>query len=76
MSEAVVEARDLSMRFGGVLAVNNVNFSLRDRELRCLIGPNGAGKSTLFKCLTGQLRLSHQNGRVFIRGQGRKPCSR
>jgi branched-chain amino acid transport system ATP-binding protein len=69
MSEAVVESRDLSMRFGGVLAVNNVNFSMRDRELRCLIGPNGAGKSTFFKCLTGQLRLKHENGRVFIRGQ-------
>ena len=69
MSEAVVETRDLSMRFGGVLAVNNVNFSLRERELRCLIGPNGAGKSTFFKCLTGQLPLRHDNGRVFIRGQ-------
>ncbi len=69
MSEAVVETRDLSMRFGGVLAVNNVNLSLRDRELRCLIGPNGAGKSTLFKCLTGQLPLNHSHGRVFIRGQ-------
>jgi branched-chain amino acid transport system ATP-binding protein/urea transport system ATP-binding protein len=57
------------MRFGGVQAVNNVNFSLRERELRCLIGPNGAGKSTFFKCLTGQLRLGHANGRVFIRGQ-------
>ena len=69
MAEAVVETRDLSMRFGGVLAVNNVNFTLRERELRCLIGPNGAGKSTLFKCLTGQHRISHANGRVFIRGQ-------
>lgn len=53
MSEMIVETRDLSMRFGGVLAVNNVNFNLRERELRCLIGPNGAGKSTLFKCITG-----------------------
>jgi branched-chain amino acid transport system ATP-binding protein len=69
MSEPVVETRDLSMRFGGVLAVNNVNFTLHERELRCLIGPNGAGKSTLFKCLTGQHRISHANGRVFIRGQ-------
>ena len=69
MTEAVVETRDLSMRFGGVLAVNNVNFTLRERELRCLIGPNGAGKSTLFKCLTGQLALNHSHGRVFIRGQ-------
>jgi branched-chain amino acid transport system ATP-binding protein len=69
MSEPAVETRDLSMRFGGVLAVNNVNFTLRERELRCLIGPNGAGKSTLFKCLTGQHRIGHANGRVFIRGQ-------
>ena len=69
MTEPVVETRDLSMRFGGVLAVNNVNFSLQAHELRCLIGPNGAGKSTLFKCLTGQHRISHANGRVFIKGQ-------
>ena len=69
MSETVVETRDLSMRFGGVLAVNNVNFSLKERELRCLIGPNGAGKSTLFKCLTGQIPLDHSHGRVFIRSQ-------
>ncbi|MGZ5268671.1 MAG: ATP-binding cassette domain-containing protein [Caldimonas sp.] len=69
MSETVLDTRDLSMRFGGVQAVNNVNFSLRDRELRCLIGPNGAGKSTFFKCLTGQIRLDHTHGRVFIKGQ-------
>ena len=69
MSETVLDTRDLSMRFGGVQAVNNVSFSLADRELRCLIGPNGAGKSTFFKCLTGQIRLNHGQGRVFIRGQ-------
>ena len=69
MSETVLDTRDLSIRFGGVLAVNNVNFSLKERELRCLIGPNGAGKSTFFKCLTGQIRLSQGQGRVFIRGQ-------
>ena len=68
MSEMIVETRDLSMRFGGVLAVNNVNFNLRERELRCLIGPNGAGKSTLFKCITGLHPINHTNGRVFIRG--------
>ena len=69
MSDTVLDTRDLSMSFGGVQAVNNVNFSLRDRELRCLIGPNGAGKSTFFKCLTGQIRLDHSHGRVFIKGQ-------
>lgn len=64
----VVETLDLTMRFGGVVAVDRVNFSLRERELRCLIGPNGAGKSTFFKCITGQYRLGHENGRVLIRG--------
>jgi branched-chain amino acid transport system ATP-binding protein/urea transport system ATP-binding protein len=68
MTDTVLDTRDLSMRFGGVQAVNNVNFSLQERELRCLIGPNGAGKSTFFKCLTGQIRLNHTHGRVFIRG--------
>jgi len=51
----LLEARNLSMHFGGVKAVDNVDFSLGQGELRCLIGPNGAGKSTFFKCLTGQL---------------------
>jgi branched-chain amino acid transport system ATP-binding protein len=64
----VVETHELTMRFGGVVAVNAVNFSLRERELRCLIGPNGAGKSTFFKCLTGQYQLGHANGQVRIRG--------
>lgn len=57
------------MRFGGVQAVNHVNFQLRERELRCLIGPNGAGKSTFFKCLTGQFKLDESNGSVRILGQ-------
>jgi len=68
VTDTVLDTRDLSMRFGGVQAVNNVNFSLKERELRCLIGPNGAGKSTFFKCLTGQIRLNLTHGRVFIRG--------
>jgi branched-chain amino acid transport system ATP-binding protein len=69
MSETVVETLDLSVRFGGVLAVDNVSFALRDRELRCLIGPNGAGKSTFFKSITGQIRGAQSNGRVVVRGQ-------
>ncbi len=55
------------MRFGGVTAVNGVNFALREMELRCLIGPNGAGKSTFFKMLTGQLKPSA--GRILLRGR-------
>ena len=49
----LVETHGLSIHFGGLKAVNNVNFSLRDGELRCLIGPNGAGKTTFFRLLTG-----------------------
>lgn len=64
--DAVVETRGLSMHFGGVRAVDQVDFTLFDKELRCLIGPNGAGKSTFFKCLTGQLVPSE--GEVRIRG--------
>ena len=64
-SNVVLETRSLSMHFGGVVAVDRVDFSLRENELRCLIGPNGAGKSTFFKCLTGQLRPTA--GDVVIR---------
>jgi ABC-type uncharacterized transport system ATPase subunit len=66
MSGAILETVDLSIRFGGVEAVRSVNFTLAERELRCLIGPNGAGKSTLFKLLTGQLRPTA--GRILFRG--------
>jgi branched-chain amino acid transport system ATP-binding protein/urea transport system ATP-binding protein len=72
--EVVVEARNLSMHFGGVKAVDRVNFNLWENELRCLIGPNGAGKSTFFKCLTGQ--LTPTAGDVVIRdftATGRQP---
>ncbi|MBO0902896.1 ATP-binding cassette domain-containing protein [Jiella sonneratiae] len=51
----LLETRNLTMRFGGVVANDDVNFALEEMELRCLIGPNGAGKSTFFKMLTGQL---------------------
>ena len=64
-SNVVLETRSLSMHFGGVVAVDRVDFSLRENELRCLIGPNGAGKSTFFKCLTAQLRPTA--GDVVIR---------
>ena len=72
--EVVLETRNLSMHFGGVHAVDRVDFALWENELRCLIGPNGAGKSTFFKCLTGQLRPTA--GDVVIRDvhvAGREP---
>lgn len=55
-SQILLRASGLSMHFGGVKALDQVDFSLNKGELRCLIGPNGAGKSTFFKCLTGQYK--------------------
>lgn len=52
----LLQARGVNMVFGGIKAIDMVDFSLGEMELRCLIGPNGAGKSTFFKILTGQLR--------------------
>lgn len=66
MAETVLETRGVSMHFGGVIAVDDIDFRLGARELRCLIGPNGAGKSTFFKCLTGLLRPTE--GQIFMRG--------
>jgi branched-chain amino acid transport system ATP-binding protein len=61
-----LQVHNVSMLFGGVTAVKNVDLSVEKREIRCLIGPNGAGKSTLFKIIAGQLRPS--TGHVLFQG--------
>jgi len=63
----LLQTEALSMRFGGVVAVDRVSLAVAEGELRCLIGPNGAGKSTFFKCLTGQLKPS--GGTILWRGR-------
>lgn len=67
MSAPLLQTSGLTIRFGGVTAVDRVDFTLKEAELRCLIGPNGAGKSTFFKLLTGQLHPTE--GHVHLRGQ-------
>ena len=55
MTAPVLEIRDLSIRFGGLRAVDHVSFSIARNRITTIIGPNGAGKSTLFKLLAGVL---------------------
>lgn len=49
----LLNVQQLTMRFGGLTAVDNVSFTAQDRQITAIIGPNGAGKTTLFNCLTG-----------------------
>ena len=64
--EAILRTEGLGMRFGGLTALNDVNFAVRKGEIRAIIGPNGAGKSTFFNCLTGVLRPT--SGRILFDG--------
>ncbi len=58
---------DLTVRFGGLVALNHVNFAVQRGEIRAIIGPNGAGKSTFFNCLTGVQQPS--SGHIFCNGE-------
>ena len=49
----ILSVSNLTMRFGGLTAVNNVSFSAERGHITAVIGPNGAGKTTLFNCITG-----------------------
>jgi branched-chain amino acid transport system ATP-binding protein len=69
----VLAVEHLSMRFGGLVAVGDLSFAARAREITALIGPNGAGKTTLFNCITGfykpttgRLQLTHPGGAAFL----------
>ena len=64
--EVVLEVRNLTCRFGGLYAVDNVSFEVRRGEIFGLIGPNGAGKTTVFNLITGMTPPMH--GEVFYKG--------
>jgi branched-chain amino acid transport system ATP-binding protein len=74
MSEgAILDVEHLTMRFGGLVAINDLNFVAAEREITAIIGPNGAGKTTVFNCLTGfyrptvgQLTFHGKNGPALL----------
>jgi branched-chain amino acid transport system ATP-binding protein len=66
-ADLVLEARHVSKVFGGLVAVNDVDFSVPERGIVSLIGPNGAGKTTFFNCMTGLYKPS--TGRVTFDGK-------
>ena len=61
-----LRTENLTVRFGGLTALNQVNFAVGRDEIRAIIGPNGAGKSTFFNCLTGVIRPS--SGHILFDG--------
>jgi len=67
MSRPILEVRGLMMRFGGLLAVNEVGLTVHDKQVVSMIGPNGAGKTTVFNCLTGFYRPSA--GEILLDGE-------
>ncbi|MGL5975967.1 MAG: ATP-binding cassette domain-containing protein, partial [Aeromonas sobria] len=66
-NQKLLEVSDLSMRFGGLLAVNGVKLDIDKGEVISIIGPNGAGKTTIFNCLTGF--YSPSGGTIRYKGE-------
>ncbi len=67
MSRPILEVRGLTMRFGGLLAVNGVGLTVHDKQVVSMIGPNGAGKTTVFNCLTGFYQPT--SGEILLDGE-------
>jgi len=71
-SDVILSVDHLTMRFGGIVAVNELSFTAARRKITALIGPNGAGKTTVFNCITGfykptsgAMRLTHDDGKTI-----------
>ena len=67
----VMDMRNITLRFGGVTAIKDISFDIREGEIRAIIGPNGAGKSSMLNVISGF--YVPQEGEVHFRGQKRAP---
>lgn len=69
IGEAILDLRHISLSFGGVRALTDISFDVREHEIRAIIGPNGAGKSSMLNVINGVYRP--QEGEIIYRGQHR-----
>ncbi|MEL6205776.1 MAG: ABC transporter ATP-binding protein [Pseudomonadota bacterium] len=67
----VMEMKNITLRFGGVTAIKDISFDIREGEIRAIIGPNGAGKSSMLNVISGF--YTPQDGEVWFRGAKRPP---
>ncbi len=67
IGDVILDVRNISLRFGGVKALTDISFDVREHEVRAIIGPNGAGKSSMLNCINGV--YAPQEGEITLRGQ-------
>jgi len=67
IGDVILDVSNISLRFGGVKALTDISFNVREHEIRAIIGPNGAGKSSMLNCINGV--YTPQEGTVTFRGQ-------
>ena len=67
IGDVILDIKNISLRFGGVKALTDISFDVREHEIRSIIGPNGAGKSSMLNCINGVYTPSE--GSISFRGQ-------
>ena len=65
--DVILEVNNISLNFGGVKALTDISFNVREHEVRAIIGPNGAGKSSMLNCINGV--YTPQQGSITFRGK-------
>ena len=70
IGEVILDVQNISLSFGGVKALTDISFNVREHEVRAIIGPNGAGKSSMLNCINGVYQP--QQGSITFRGQAFK----
>ncbi len=67
VGDVILDVQNISLRFGGVKALTDISFDVKEHEIRAIIGPNGAGKSSMLNCINGVYKP--QEGSITFRGQ-------